>query len=194
MPDIPQPQPDGTSGSSSVPPQGGCTKLCVNTASFRFDNPVPLDELFTGSLKACHNEDQECHTGQVPPRDSGGNTVSFPGAQSWDGPTVWSPDGWRTIEYSWSSTDSMALQDGDWFNLTFLSARGPWLLLDSDVTFQVVNDCAGACRSIRYDLRGTPIGAGGSPPAGEAGSPAAEAGASSGGAEAGASEGGAASH
>lgn len=195
MPDVPEPQPGGTSGSSGVPPQGVCTKLCVNTASFSFDNPVPIDELFTGSLKACHNDDQECHTGPLPQRDTGGNTIAFPGANSWDGPNVWSPDGWRTIEYSWGSTDPMALRDGDRFSLTFVSARGPWLLFESDVTFQVINDCAGTCRSARYDFRGTPLGEGGSPPAGEGGSPpSAEAGASFGGAEAGTGEGGAASN
>lgn len=184
-PVAPKPQPGGSSGSSGIPPEGVCTKLCVNTATFVFDNPLATDELLTGSFRACHNGDQECHTGAPPPRDSGGNTVTFPGASSWDGPTVWSPDGWRTIEYSWGSTNSMSLRDGDRFSLSFVGAKDPVLLFEQAVTFEIVKDCAGTCQSARYDLRGV-LGE-----AGTSGSP--EAGAGSGGAESGsAGEGGAA--
>ena len=162
--------------------------MCVNAATFVFDNPLPLDELFTGSLMACHNEDEQCLTGDLPPRDSGGNTVSFPGANVWDGPSVWSADDWRTIEYSWQSTNPMEFDDGDTFSLTFVSGETERKLFAHAATFEIVKDCAGSCQSARYDLRGEDTG--------EAGSPGtAQAGASSGGTEAGgASEGGAASN
>lgn len=185
MPAMPEPQPGGTSGSPGIPPGGHCTKLCVNTASFVFDSALSSAELFSGSLKACHNGAQECHTGTLPPPDSGANTITFPGTNSWDGPTVWSPDGWRTIEYSWGSTDSMALHDGDRFSLSFVGAKDR-LLFEQAVTFEVVRDCAGTCQSARYDLRGVVFGGAGTPGS-------ADAGASSGGAEPGsAGEGGAA--
>lgn len=67
MPAMPEPQPGGTSGSPGIPPGGHCTKLCVNTASFVFDSALSSAELFSGSLKACHNGAQECHTGTLPP-------------------------------------------------------------------------------------------------------------------------------
>ena len=186
MPGAPKPQPGGTSGSYGVPPEGVCTKLCVNTASFVFDNPISNERLFSGSVMACHNGDEECHTGALPARDMAGNTVAFSGANSWDGPNVWSPDGWKTIEYSWGSTTPMVLRDGDSFSLSFVSADTETLMFEQTVKFETVADCAGSCLSARYDLRGVHFGEGGASNGGEAG-------ASFGGAEAGSSgEGGAA--
>lgn len=166
-PAAPQPQPGGNSGSSANPPQGTCSKVCVNTASFSFDNPLPADELAAGALKACRNRDQECHTGLLPTRGAGGNSVSFATASVWDGPSVWSPDEWITIEFSWENTQQMSLNDGDSFSLTFVNGNREVLLFEQVVTFEIVHDCAGSCQFARYDLRG--VAHGGAPSGGEGG-------------------------
>jgi hypothetical protein len=154
-------------------------------ATFVFDNTLATEELFPGSLQACHNGNEECHTGALPPPNADGNTVSFPGANPWEGPSVWSPDHWQTIQFSWSSLNAMALHDGDRFSLTFVRGETQKPLFDHAATFEIVNDCAGTCQSARYDLRGADLGGGGTAGTGEAGasSPGTEAG--------GASEGGA---
>lgn len=159
-PDAPSPQP-GTSGSPGSSPGGVCAKLCVSTATFVFDSPLSWEELASGSLEACRNGDQECFTGVVPKRGEGGNSITFAGAQTWQGPTVWSPDEWKTIDYSWSSVDPGVLQDGDKFSLAFVSADRERALFAQAVTFETVIDCAGSCKSARYDLRGEGLGVGG---------------------------------
>lgn len=168
-PAVPQPQPGGTSGSSGIPPVGVCSKLCVNTASFVIDSSLSGDQLYTGALKACHNGDQECHTGSLPPRDSGGNTINFAAVNGWDGPSVWSPDGWKTIEFTWGDTDSTSLHDGDSFSLTFVQGNQRVLLFEKVVTFQIVQDCAGSCQYAHYDLQGVAFAQGGEPNLGGAG-------------------------
>jgi len=186
-PAVPQPQPGGTSGSSGIPPEGVCSKVCVNKASFVIDSSLTADQLYNGALRACHNGDQECHTGSVPARESGGNGLIFAGVNGWDGPSVWSPDGWKTIEFSWGDTRPMSLHDGDTFSLTFVKGKQQVLLLEQRVTFTVVQDCAGPCQYAHYDLQGVTFTQGGESNLGGAG-------ASFEGAEAGTSgEGGAAS-
>jgi hypothetical protein len=160
----------------------------VNTASFVIDSSLSADQLYTGALKACHNRDQECHTGSLPARESGGNGITFAGVNAWDGPSVWSPDGWKTLQFSWGDTQPMSLRDGDTFSLTFVKGNQQVLLFEQMVTFNVVQDCAGSCQYAHYDLQGVTFAQGGDSPLGGAG-------ASSEGAEAGSSgEGGAGSH
>lgn len=164
-----QPQLGGAGGSSGIPPQGICAKVCVNMVTFVIDNPLPADRFFAGDLKACRNGDQQCHTGPVPAPGSG-NTVLFAEAPPSDGrPTAWSPDEWKTIEFSWADTSPMALHDGDVFSLTFEKGDQRVPLLEQVVTFQVVQDCAGTCLYARYELQGATLPQGGESNLGGAG-------------------------
>jgi hypothetical protein len=136
--------------------------VCVNTARFVIDSSLSAHHLYTGALKACHNGDQECHTGPIPVReDSASNNIRFAGVELSDGPHVWSPDGWKTINFSWDATNPNALHDGDTFSLTFVKGNQQVLLFEQAVTFEVVRDCAGPCQYAHYDVQGLTFGQGG---------------------------------
>jgi len=139
----------------------------VNTAAFSIQLDAPLAALKVDALKACRNADQ-CFTGSLPDPNLGGNTISFT-ANSWDGPSAWSQDGWQTIEYSWGSTTPGSLHDGDRFSLSFLSGETEVLLFEQAVTFEVVQDCAGSCLYARYEVQGANVPVGGAPNTGDAG-------------------------
>lgn len=148
----------GQGGSAQPGIGGGCTKLCVPTASFVLSSPVSAEELRRGRLEACRNGDAECFEGTVPPL-GGGNTVSFDGAQTWSGPSAFSEDEWQTLRFSWGGLEAAPpFADGDRFVLTLESNDGSRTLLDHVVQFETVTDCAGACLNAFFDLSDEPRG------------------------------------
>lgn len=146
----------GSAGTAPDQPPaiGLCAKLCVPAASFVFDSSAPADELQSGTLRACRNQDLECYEGKLPPPGSVGNTVSFEQPDAWRGPSASSIDGWKTIHFTWSGLASEPpLRDGDHFTLTLRHAGLEVVLLDHSVQFETVHDCAGSCEIAYVDQR-----------------------------------------
>jgi hypothetical protein len=160
----------GEGGTSEPGIGGGCTKVCVPTASFVLSSPTSAEALRSGHLKACRNGEQECFQGELPPL-SGGNAVSFEGAQMWNGPSAFSVDEWQTLRFSWSGLGATPpLADGDRFTLTWEGEDESVTLLDKVVDFETVVDCSGSCLNASFELNGEPQGESGA--GGEAGASA----------------------
>jgi hypothetical protein len=138
------------------------------------ESPTSAETLRSGRITACRNGEHECFEGELPTLGRG-NSVSFEGAQNWNGPQLFSQDEWRTLHFSWLGGGATPpLADGDRFTLSLEAGEESAALLDQVVNFETVVDCAGSCLQAFIDLSSEPQGESGA--GGEAGA-VAEAGA-----------------
>jgi len=144
-----------TPGGSSGGVGGQCAALCLPTAQFNVNIVSHADEILNSPLEVCRND--ECYQGTFESVPT--NTPVTLKGETWDETRVtmfYQAAAELTLHLSWSLTPySEEFVDGDHYTLRALTASGETLeVIDTDVTYERYEFCAGRCTRALLPLEG----------------------------------------